>query len=135
MGQGMTPIYRQMILGEDFTPVSQLSSAFLRPKSPMHLQFAYFESSLVIEYWIKEYGIESMQKLLEDLSVGMPIDEALARRTGGLEALDTEFRAFAEARANAYGQGLTFDDFDEERPEEIEGLVEYLVDIPMTIEP
>jgi tetratricopeptide (TPR) repeat protein len=129
-GQGMTPIYRQMILGEDFKPVSQLSSAFLRPKSPMHLQFAYFESSLVIEYWMKEYGIKSMQKLLEDLSVGMPLDEALARRTGGLQALDAEFREFAEARANEYGRGLSFEDFDEERPEDIEGLKEYLAEHP-----
>jgi tetratricopeptide (TPR) repeat protein len=129
-GQGMTPTYRQMILGEDFTPVSQLSGAFLRPKSPMHLQFAYFEASLVIEYWMKEYGIKSMQKLLDDLSVGMPMEEALGRRAGGIQALDADFQSFARDLANQYGGGLTFDDLDEERPADIDGLKAYLAEHP-----
>src|SRR5260370_29397706 len=43
-GQAMNPRYREMILGEDLTPVGRLSSAFLPPKSEMHVQFAYFES-------------------------------------------------------------------------------------------
>ncbi len=37
----MNPRYREMLLGEDFTPLSELSSAFLRPKSALHVQFAY----------------------------------------------------------------------------------------------
>ena len=52
-GQTMTPVYRQMILEGELTPVSRLSGAFLQPKSAMHLQFAYFESSLVVEFLIK----------------------------------------------------------------------------------
>ena len=39
-------------------PVSQLSSAFLKPKTPMHLQFAYYESSMVVEYVVERWGAE-----------------------------------------------------------------------------
>src|SRR5207249_372897 len=43
-GQTMTPRYREMVLGKDFTPLGELSAAFLAPKTEMHLQFAYYES-------------------------------------------------------------------------------------------
>ena len=40
----MSPRYREMIMkGTD--PVSDLSAAFLTPKSGFHLQFAYYQSS------------------------------------------------------------------------------------------
>ncbi len=94
-GQAMTAEYRSMLLGDDFTPISKLSGAFLRPKTPAHLQFAYFESALAVEFWIEKFGIEAMRKLLDDLSIGMRIDEALGRRTGGLPSLDADFRTFA----------------------------------------
>jgi len=46
LGPAMNPQYREMISGEDLTPVSELSAAFLAPESDLHLQFAYYESSL-----------------------------------------------------------------------------------------
>ncbi len=100
-GQSMTPVFRTMILSdEDLTPVSQLSSAFLRPKSGMHLQFAYFQSSLVVEYLIDMYGIETVRRILDDLRVGMPINESLARYTGSIELLDREFTEYVRDLAN-----------------------------------
>ena len=46
-GQRMNPKYREMVLGGELTPISKLSGAFLAPRTPIHLQFAYYESSLV----------------------------------------------------------------------------------------
>lgn len=100
-GQTMTPRYREMILGDDLTPVSQLSAAFLSPKSPQHLQFAYYESSLVVEYLIETHGIETLKRVLVDLGVGMPINESLGRYAGSIAALDEAFAKFARERANA----------------------------------
>jgi tetratricopeptide (TPR) repeat protein len=88
-----------MLLGDDLVPVSQLSSAFLSPKSPLHLQFAYYESSLVVEYLVQKYGIATVQRVLVDLSVGMPINESLGRYTGSIDALDKEFAAYARKLA------------------------------------
>ena len=84
-GQRMNPTYKAMLLGEDFVPLSQLSQAFLRPKSGVHLQFAYYESSLAVRYLIETHGYPLLLKLLDDLGMGVPIDEAFApvRRYGG----------------------------------------------------
>ena len=105
-GEHMNPRYRAMILGEELTLVSKLSGAFLRPKSGAHLQFAYFESSLVVEWLIKKWGVEKMRALLGDLARGVEINAALAARFAPIEKLDTEFAAHARGLANATGPKL-----------------------------
>ena len=68
-GQKMNPRYREMILGGDLTPISNLSSAFMTPKSPYHVQFAYYESSLVVEYIVQKYGFETRSDRFSRTSV------------------------------------------------------------------
>jgi tetratricopeptide (TPR) repeat protein len=108
-GQSMTPEYREIILSGKMTPVSQLSSAFLAPPSPMHLQFAYYQSSLVVEYLIERFGEDALQKILTDLGEGMEINESLIRHTVPLGKLDDEFSKFARARAEALAPTATWD--------------------------
>ncbi|HUY91963.1 MAG TPA: tetratricopeptide repeat protein [Pirellulales bacterium] len=98
-GQTITPRYREMLLADDLTPVSQLSGAFLHPATPQHLQFAYYESSLAVEYLVDKYGLETLKRVLVDLGAGMPINDSLSRYAGSLEALDKEFAEFARTRA------------------------------------
>lgn len=98
-GQTINPLYRKMLLGDELTPVSQLSSAFLRPRTPQHLQFAYYESSLVVEFLVEKHGFETLKKILTDLCDGVTINDSLARHAGSLEELDAEFAAFARKRA------------------------------------
>ncbi len=117
-GQSMSAGYREIILGGGLTPVSQLSGAFLAPPSPLHLQFAYFESSLVVEYLVEKYGLETLKRILVDLSAGMPINESLQRYTGSLSLLDQEFEQFARERADQLAPGLDF--AAHELPEELD---------------
>jgi tetratricopeptide (TPR) repeat protein len=98
-GQAITPATRAWLLEDTLTPVSQLSAAFLHAPSPAHLQFAYLESSLVVEFFIERYGLDTLRRVLVDLGVGMPIQEALARYVGSTEALDAQFAAYARTRA------------------------------------
>ncbi len=98
-GQSMNPTYRTMILGDDFVPLSKLSSAFLQPRTPMHLQFAYFESSLAVRYMVERHGMERLKKLLVDLGMGVPMADALSRIYGDADTLDAEFKEFATAAA------------------------------------
>ena len=98
-GQAWDPTYREMTLGEDFVPLSKLSGAFLNPKTPMHLQYAYFESSLAVEFFVEKFGLPALLRMLDDLSLGPPAADALKRSPGSLEALDNEFAAFAKERA------------------------------------
>lgn len=100
-GQVMSPAWREWILRGELTPVSELSNAFVKPASGEHLQFAYFQSSLVIDYLVETYGLDTLQRMLDDLHVGMPINEVLARYAGDVKLLDAEFAAFAKERAES----------------------------------
>lgn len=103
-GESITPIYRQMMLGDELTPVSQLSGAFLNPASPIHLQFAYYESSLVVEFLVERFGMETVNQILVDLGSGLVIDDALVGNVGSLEKLDFEFAEYARGVAEGFGQ-------------------------------
>lgn len=111
-GQIMTPQYRELILEGGSTPVSKLSGAFLRPPTPMHLMFAYYESSMVVEYIVEKYGIEALKKVLADLGEGVSINEALSKNTVPIEKLDAEFDAWFKKLAEDFGGKV-----DWERPE------------------
>jgi tetratricopeptide (TPR) repeat protein len=104
-GQTLNPKYREMLLGDGLVPVSKLSGAFLSPPSPLHLQFAYFESSLVVEYLVEKYGIETIKRVLIDLGAGLPINDSLARYTGSLDGLDADFAEYARKKARALAEG------------------------------
>ena len=105
-GEHMTPRYRAMILGEDLAPVSKLSGSFLRPKSGAHLQFAYYESSLVVDWLVQKWGMEKMRAMLGDLARGVEINAALAARFAPMEKLDADFAAHARGLANGTGPKL-----------------------------
>jgi tetratricopeptide (TPR) repeat protein len=108
-GQAMSPKYREMVLGDDLAPVGKLSAAFLTPKTDMHLQFAYYESSLVVEFLVERFGLDSLKKVLRDLATGMEINEAIAKHTAPLEKIEKDFTAFARERAQKLGSGLDWE--------------------------
>ena len=110
-GQSLSPMYKDMLLGEDFVPLSELSSAFMSPKSPLHLQFAYFESSLAVRYLIETHGLPLLRKLLVDLGAGVPLREAFASRYGDTAALDSDFEAYVHRVTAAF---LPDTDFEKE---------------------
>jgi hypothetical protein len=108
-GQSMTPQYREMIVNGEMPAVSELSSAFLAPKSPLHLQFAYYESALVVEFLVERFGLEALKQILNELGKGMEINEALIRHTLPLGELDDEFARFAGKRAEALAPGASWE--------------------------
>ncbi len=108
-GQSLSPMYKSMLLGEDFVPLSELSGAFLNPKSSLHLQFAYFESSLAVRYLIETQGLPLLRKLLVDLGAGVPLEEAFQRRYGEPQQLDEDFEIFIEKLANDFWPDTDFE--------------------------
>ena len=107
-GQVMTPKYRELIMEGGLTPVGELSGAFLTPKSGFHLQFAYYESSLVVEYLVQNYGVESIRKILLDLGGGLSINQAIEAETAPLKTIEKGFEAFVRQRADELGSGLVW---------------------------
>jgi len=108
-GQQMTPEYRRMILDGELTPIGSLSAAFLSPKTPLHLQFAYYESALVVEFFVARAGLASLKAILADLAQGREINAAIARHVGPLEKLEKEFAAFARKRAESLAPGVDWE--------------------------
>ena len=105
-GERMNPRYREMILGNELTPVSKLSAAFLSPRSAIHLQFAYYQSSLVVEFLIQRFGLDHLKALLSDLADGLEINEAIEKHSLPMKEMEREFAAFARERALAMAPGL-----------------------------
>ena len=113
----MTPTYRKMILEGELTPIGELSAAFLSPPSAMHLQFAYFESMLVVEFIVKNYGYDALKNILADLAKSEDIRYAISQHTKPLSALEKDFEEYAKKRANDLAP-----DVDWEEPEQINAI-------------
>lgn len=111
-GQRMIPDYRAFILADKMHPVSDLSSAFLTAGSNLDLQFAYYQSALVVEFLVKEYGFEKLKLILNDLGEGTEINEAIARHTEPIKEIDEKFASYARKLARNTGKG-----FDWNKPE------------------
>ncbi|MFM1767960.1 MAG: hypothetical protein RJA22_489 [Verrucomicrobiota bacterium] len=107
-GQVMNPRYREMILGDDFVPLGELSAAFLAPKSDLHLQFAYFESALAVDFLVGRFGLDPLRRILRDLGQGAEINAAMTRHTAPLDTLEKEFARFARQKAEQLAPGLDF---------------------------
>jgi tetratricopeptide (TPR) repeat protein len=108
-GQRMNPKYREMVLGGELTPISKLSGAFLAPRTPIHLQFAYYESSLVVEYLVQKYGLEQLKGILTDLGAGEEINKTIEKHTAALDDLEKEFAAYVTRRAETLAPGLDWE--------------------------
>lgn len=111
-GQRMTAANRTRILNGRLTPIRELSGAFLRPESSADLNFAYYQSSLVVEYFVERYGLEKVKSVLTELGTGLPIDPALERHLAALDQLDEEFREYAAQMARELAPNLDWEKHD-----------------------
>ena len=104
-GEKMNLAYRNMILNGELTPLGKLSGAFLAPTNGEHLLFAYYESSLVVQYIVDQFGLDSLKKILTDLHDGVEINPAIAAHTAPLPELEKRFNAFARETADKLAPG------------------------------
>lgn len=119
-GEKINPQYRQFIVEGKMKPIAELSSAFMAPPSGLHLQFAYYQSSLVVEFLVERYGLEKVQAILKDLADGTPINEALTAHTAPMKALEKDFQEFAENIAEQMGPDNVWVKPERDRDGEIE---------------
>ena len=114
-GEPANPLFIHWLRSGEFEPPSRMSRMFLAPKSPMHLQYAYYVASLVVEFWVEQFGHDGLLSLLSDLRDGLPITDAIARRTGSLEGLDQAFESFAKDRGGKLAPSLDMTPMDKEQ--------------------
>ncbi len=127
-GQRMNPQYRQMILTGELTPIGELSGAFLNPPTPMHLQFAYYQSSLVVEFLVERFGLDAIKAILADLGEGEEINEAISKHAAPLSKLESQFEAFARERARELAPEVDWEQPDTEQldPADPKAVAEWL---------
>jgi tetratricopeptide (TPR) repeat protein len=117
-GERMDLGYREMILRGELTPLGKLSGAFLAPKNGEYLQFAYFESSLVVEYIVQQYGIEALKEILRDSGDGQEIYHAIAAHTCPLPELEKKFAAYARSKADNLAPAVDLEKPPKDKPDE-----------------
>ncbi|MBC8094577.1 MAG: tetratricopeptide repeat protein [Akkermansiaceae bacterium] len=121
-GEQLNLAYREMVLGDDLVPLSKLSGAFLSPETPMHLQFAYYESSMAVEFIIEKFGLEAIKKILRDLRAGEEINKTIAAHTAKLSDVEKDFAAYIKAKAEQLAP-----DADLEKPPDRGAETEWIV--------
>lgn len=131
-GQQMNPQYRRMILDGELTPIGQLSGAFLNPPTPVHLQFAYYESSLVVEFLIDRFGLDSIKSVLADLAEGQEINDAISKHAAPLAQLESQFETFVRNRAESLASDIDWEQPSKEQvnPADPEAVAKWLADHP-----
>lgn len=127
-GQHMDAEFRDRILADNVTPIAELSSAFLTAKTGGDLNFAYFESSMVVEHLVEVHGLPALSAVLQDLNAGVQINDALGRHTGGLEALEASFASYLTEQANKFAIGVDFgtEAFAESKPANTDEVQQFL---------
>lgn len=131
-GQHMDAEFRDRILAEKVTPIAELSSAFLTAKTGQDLNFAYFESSMVVEHLVETHGLSALNAVLQDLNNGVQINEALDRHSDGLDALEASFRTFLTQRAAAFANRVDFstEELSKSKPSSADAVKQFLQEHP-----
>jgi tetratricopeptide (TPR) repeat protein len=70
------------------------------------LQFAYYQSSLVVEHIVDRFGHEAIRAILEKLAQGVKVNVAIAQSVEPIEELEVAFATYARTRAEALGPKL-----------------------------
>ena len=119
-GMNMDAKHRKMIVEEEaLTPMSQMSSAFLNPKSDDHLMFAYYEASMAVKFLLDRFGKDKFQGILRDLAAGKRINDAITANTLPVENIEKDFAIHMEAEAASFGRKL---DWNKPSPEDVNPL-------------
>ncbi len=131
-GQHMSFDFRDRILAGKVTPVAELSSAFLTAKSGEDLNFAYYESSMLVEHLVTVHGMPALNAILTDLNDGVQINDALDRHTNGLDVLEESFAAYLTIKAMAFADGVEYETeaLTEASPVDPESVQQFLQEHP-----
>ena len=113
-GQGMTSVFRSKLLAEDFVPIEGLDQLFAGPD----ILLGYYQSSLVVEYLIQRFGIESMRETLKELAEGIPLAKVFASHCLSLEELNPAFQNFAQELAKNYGPDMDWEPLSDDEYKE-----------------
>lgn len=88
-GQKFEPSYKSLIDMNDLPGMVELELLFTQPKSSAHIQLGYFMSGEFATFYVKQYGMDAMNKALDAIGIGEDTPKALADGAG-LETDDVD---------------------------------------------
>ena len=80
-----------------------LNRGFTRPESEWQIMFAYFQSSMLIDYLVEKRGYEFIRAVLADLGKGVRFPKSMEDHGEPLKKLETDFFAYARKKAREVG--------------------------------
>lgn len=100
-GHGITPEFLLAYDEGEMPPVSRLNEGFIRPRTPVHLGYAYDMASLVVE-WVEEtYGFDALLSMLHGYRDGRSTEQILSSvLRADPEEVDARFDAWLRSRWN-----------------------------------
>jgi tetratricopeptide (TPR) repeat protein len=87
-GFGVTPDFLAAFKSGKLVPVSRMNDGFMHPAYPEQVQFSYYQASLVCELIARDYGEQSIFKMLQAYKEGLTTDQVFQR------VLNTDVKAF-----------------------------------------
>ena len=135
-GFKMTSDFRRRILEpEGLIPIDQLSSALTAFNDGDTVSFAYYQSSLLIEYILEIYGEKALREILDDLRENAVAEKSFERRLTNLKDLESAFGKYAVARASKIAPDADWEVPDQDSPlrRNPEGIFEFLEENPNNI--
>ena len=98
-GADVTPSFLAAYKAGMLEPVSTLNNGFVRPKYPQHVEFSYYQASLVCELIERDWGTSALVGLLHGYRDGLTTPQVLQRvlKIDGPE-LDRRFDAYLRER-------------------------------------
>jgi tetratricopeptide (TPR) repeat protein len=98
-GSNVTPGFLVAQREGKLLPLERLNNGFTRPVYPEQISHAYYEASLVCEFIEREFGAESLVRMLNAYGNGLSEEEVFRRVLGiGVEEIDKRFFAYLETR-------------------------------------
>ena len=90
-------------------PIENLNSAFVRPKYPNQMVFAYYEGGMICDFIVTKYGFPKIVAMLNAYAKGLSDGEAIKQALGmTMEEFDEEFMAFAKEQTYGFAEALDF---------------------------
>jgi tetratricopeptide (TPR) repeat protein len=101
----------QALAADDLLPIASLNDGFVRPDRPERIGLSYYQSSLVVEFLEREYGIEGIRAMLRGYAHGEDTDQVLRAVSGvPTDSLQRRFDAWVDDRFARPVEAIVKDD-------------------------
>jgi tetratricopeptide (TPR) repeat protein len=96
-GDDLSPLFLAAWRDGELLPVAELNDGFVRPTSPEQIGLSYYQASLVVELIERDWGFETLLRMLRGYARHQSTDEILRAELGiELDEFDQRFETFLE---------------------------------------